>query len=91
MRVDARMLRLQQYIDECKKHGDIFTPTELEHIVEDVEALFTPVVRDLVKLLIQQQLPAARRTRAVPPKLHTFQITDGDIAAIIEADRAERG
>jgi hypothetical protein len=89
MTATRRVERLRQYIDECKKHGDIFTPTELEHIVEDVEALFTPVVVDLVKLLIQQQLPAARR--ATPPKLKTFPITDSDIAAIIAADRAEHG
>lgn len=29
--------------------------------------------------------------RATPPKLTTFPITDGDIAAIIAADRAEHG
>ena len=90
MTATRRVERLRQYIDECKKHGDIFTPTELEHIVEDVEVLFTPVVADLVKLLIQQQLPAARK-RATPPKLKTFPITDADIAAIIAADRAEHG
>ena len=90
MTAQRRIERLRQYVDECKKHGDIFTPTELEHIVDDVEALFTPVVVDLVKLLIQQQLPVVRG-RVIPPKLTTFQITDDDVAAIIAADRAEHG
>ncbi len=50
----AHMMRIKQYVDQCKEHNDSFTPAELDHLVESSRVVFTAEVADLVELLVKQ-------------------------------------
>lgn len=93
--LDMRLKRVRRIVEEADEHGDIFTPTELELLLEDSQKLYTKESAKLIEILITRQLPAARAATNIHRtslfKLETFQITDDDVEAVMEAYRAEGG
>jgi len=57
----------------------------------DMDGNQRALVDEIAKALKFERVWARRAGRATPPKLETFKIEDSDIAAIMDAYRAEHG